>query len=94
MLTLRSDWGKFFFLFDLCEQLVANGFFTPERNARVAERLYWKYAYEPFEAGNLTYFGNLNTLGAIPMKWVVAWEHDDDRGMWCLYTEREKEERY
>ena len=28
------------------------------------------------------------------MKWVVAWELDDDRGMWCLHTERENEERY
>ena len=28
------------------------------------------------------------------MKWVVAWELDDDRGMWCLDIERENEERY
>ena len=28
------------------------------------------------------------------MKWVVPWELDDDRGMWCLDTEREIEERY
>ena len=28
------------------------------------------------------------------MKWVVAWDLDDDRGMWCLDIERENEERY
>ena len=28
------------------------------------------------------------------MKWVVAWELDDDRGMWCLDIERENEEGY
>ena len=28
------------------------------------------------------------------MKWVVAWELDDDRGMWCLDIERENKERY
>ena len=28
------------------------------------------------------------------MKWVVAWELDDDRGMWCVDIERENEERY
>ena len=55
-------------------------FFTPERIARVAEKLYWKYAYDPFEAGNLANSRNVNTLGSIPMKWVVAWEVDDDRG--------------
>ena len=58
-------------------------FFTHKRNARVTEKLYWKYAYYPFEAGNLANSRNLNTLGSIPMKWVVAWELDDDRDMWC-----------
>ena len=28
------------------------------------------------------------------MKWVVAWNLDDNRGMWCLDIERENEERY
>ena len=28
------------------------------------------------------------------MKWVVAWELDDARGMWCLDVERENEEMY
>ena len=68
--------------------------FTPEQIARVAERLYGKYADDHFEAGNLAYLRNVNTLGAIQMNWVVAWEIDDNRGMWCLDIEREKEERY
>ena len=49
-------------------------FITPEQVARVAESLYWKYAYDSFEAGNLANLGNINTLGSIPMNWVVAWE--------------------
>ena len=28
------------------------------------------------------------------MNWFVVWETDDNRGMWCLDIEREKEERY
>ena len=68
--------------------------FTLGQIARVAERLYWKYADDHFEAGNLANSTNLNTLGAITMNWVVAWETDDNRDMWCLDIERENEERY
>ena len=28
------------------------------------------------------------------MVWVVAWETDDNRGLWCLDIERDNDERY
>ena len=68
--------------------------FSPEQIARVADRFYGKYADDHFQAWNLAYSRNVNTLGAIPIIFVVAWETDDIRGMWCLDIEGENEELY
>ena len=68
--------------------------FLPLNDMHGLQKDYLKYAYDPFEAGYLANSRNVNTRGSIPMKWVVAWELDDDRGMWCRDIERENEERY